>query len=182
MPYFIFTVLFQQILMVNHRLPIRVLCCFEILSRRTAWQSKADAVPDVHKTFGMCIALADSHKLLMADAWPTDLVISYWFRPDPLSSDNSQQKHSQSDYYWAIVSIRDGGEECMSGWNRGDESFLSAPGTLIPQDQQKDDVVSDGVDLSILRWQTSAPTQMPLLTLSMMMLASKQWLCRRPER
>jgi len=60
-------------------LGVRVVTCYEVDARLTAWQRKRkDFKPD-HRTFRICINRADIKPFLKADAWPTDVVVSRWY-------------------------------------------------------------------------------------------------------
>lgn len=58
-------------------LGIRVISCFEVKARETAWQCKNLEEPD-HRTFRVCINRGDTDLLLNSDNLPSDTVISRW--------------------------------------------------------------------------------------------------------
>ena len=58
-------------------LGIRVISCFEVKARETAWQRKNLEEPD-HRTFRVCINRGDTDLLLNSDNLPSDIVISRW--------------------------------------------------------------------------------------------------------
>ena len=53
-------------------LKVKVVSCFEVKNRLSAWQRRTDdACSGDHNTSSLCIAKADSSKLLQSNAWPS---------------------------------------------------------------------------------------------------------------
>ena len=66
-------------------LKVKVVFCFEVKNRLSAWQRRTDdACSGDHKTFRLCIAKADSSKLLQSNAWPSGITIAPWFKAKPI--------------------------------------------------------------------------------------------------
>ena len=57
---------------------VRVLSCFKVKPRLTAWQRELNKPTD-HNTFRLCINRADKSLLLNSDAWPEDIIITNYF-------------------------------------------------------------------------------------------------------
>ena len=65
-------------------LKVKVVSCFEVKNRLSEWQRRTDdACSGDHKTFRLCIAKADSSKLLQSNAWPSGIIIAPLFRAKP---------------------------------------------------------------------------------------------------
>ena len=62
---------------------VKVISCFEVKSRAPAGQRRAASSSSVYKTFRLYIVKSDSSKLLQPNVWPTDIIISPWFRAKP---------------------------------------------------------------------------------------------------
>lgn len=59
-------------------LDVRVISCFRVQPRPTPEERRNHTVPD-HGTFRLCIDSEDRLRLLDADKWPSDIIISRWF-------------------------------------------------------------------------------------------------------
>jgi len=69
-------------------LDVRVLTCFPVQPRRR--RHEAEPVVD-RKAFRLCIADEDRIRLLDESKWPDSVVISQWYRLDPVSRKKDQQ-------------------------------------------------------------------------------------------
>lgn len=60
------------------RMGVTVLSCHAVQPRRSRWQRLRGIVPADRSTFRVCIPREQSHKLLVADAWPANITITAW--------------------------------------------------------------------------------------------------------
>jgi len=60
------------------RMGVIVLLCHAVQPRRSRWQRLRGIVPADRSTFRVCIPREQSHKLLVADAWPANITITAW--------------------------------------------------------------------------------------------------------
>ena len=106
----------------NIRLHVRsigvdVLSCHQVQPRRSRWQRANGVVPVDRSTFRLCIPREQSSKLLIADAWPSNITISAWRfarKQDTMTMDDDiensrglhdeQQRQSTSDVSCATTS------------------------------------------------------------------------------
>ena len=106
----------------NIRLHVRsigvdVLSCHQVQPRRSRWQRANGVVPVDRSTFRLCIPREQSSKLLIADAWPSNITISAWRfarKQDTMTMDDNiensrglhdeQQRQSTSDVSCATTS------------------------------------------------------------------------------
>jgi hypothetical protein len=82
-----------ELKMFVESLGVRVVTCFEVKARLSAWQRKRQIQPN-RKAFRLCINRADNKQLLNAELWPEDISISKWFFKPPVEAVNTDEAGS----------------------------------------------------------------------------------------